>query len=115
MLSTYLHGSAVFRLRPTLTPDSDGDPVASWKTPERRKLYRADFQTDGATEGETASAARLRDEGRLFVPGRVDLLAGDRVEIDGAVYDVVGDPVAKVGEALGINTTATLKRTRTEA
>jgi len=115
MLSTYSVGPAIFRLRATSIPDSDGDPVESWASPDRRRLYRADFQVASATEGETPAAARLRDEGPLYVPGRVDLLAGDRVEVGGLVYDVIGDPVVAVGEALGVNTTAQLRRVRTAA
>jgi head-tail adaptor len=102
--------SPVYRLRPGRATDSYGEPVDGWATPDRRRLLRATVQADSTTE-EDGTTRRLRtDERVLFVSGRADLTADDRIEFEGVLWRVEGEPIVRRGLAAGTLTSAHLRR-----
>jgi head-tail adaptor len=98
--------AVIYRLRPTTSLDSLGDPVESWEAPERTRLRRAECQT--AAEAETGLL--LEHERRLFVAGVADLTAADRIEAEGETWLVDGTPVVRRALAAGTVTVAKLTR-----
>ncbi len=106
LLNRYRVLETVTRLRPGTALDSDGDPVESWLTPDRLPLRAAQIQ-DGSSEEDEQT---LSGEKKLFAPGRVDVLAEDRIEVGAEVWRVNGVPVVRSGLASGLFTTAHLTR-----
>lgn len=111
MLSAYTPPARIYRLRPGARVDSDGDTVHDWSSPVRWEIPLAKVQARSASEAETPSSAQYREQRVLRVQAAIDLRATDRVEVDGVVYDIEGDPVVRRGFALGPETTAFLVRT----
>lgn len=101
---------AVYRLRPTATTDSYGDPVISWTNPSRLPLFGASVGPSASTETESPTADTVRAERVLIAPGAVDITATDRVEVDGQVWRIDGVPDVRSGFVLGVHTTASLRR-----
>lgn len=103
----------VYRLRAGLAQDSYGDPVESWDVPERVRLRGASVQDVSVAEGEGVTRRVIRREWTLFAPGAVELTADDRVEYDGDVWRVDGDPATKRGLGSAVYTVCTLTRVTT--
>lgn len=106
ILSAVTPRAVIYRLRPTVTPDSLGDPVESWAQPQRDRLRGAAVQAASSEE----SGQLLEDERRLFVAGRADVKSDDRIEVDGETWRVDGNPVVSQGLAVGTVTAAKLTR-----
>ena len=106
----------VFRLRPGVTLDSDGDPVESWETPDRLRLRHVTLQEsssedeDGLAQRSLGSKRLTRSGRKIFVPYAADVVANDRVEIDGQLWRVDGNPNPRRGLATSVYTTVTLAR-----
>lgn len=105
--TSLLHSEPVYRLRAPLTTDSYGDPVvASWEAPERTLIRGAEAQPGRNSE----TGALLVNEARLYIRGGFPLNPFDRVEWEGAAWEVDGDPATRRSLAMGVYTTANLKR-----
>lgn len=100
----------VYRVRAATGTDSYGDPFEDWDLPERVRLKGAYLQDVETLEEESPSRRVIRGERALFVPGAVDLVAADRIEAEGQVWEVAGDPSVKRGLASAVYTAATLTR-----
>jgi hypothetical protein len=100
----------VYRLRPGTSLDYDGDPVESWDAPARDRLRGAVVQDVTSTEKDGVVRRLTESERRLLVPGRADLHRDDRVEVDGGIWRVDGDPVTRRSESMGTFTSAQLVR-----
>jgi len=106
----------VFRLRPGVTLDSDGDPTESWEQPDRLRLPKATVQEsssedeDGLSQRALGSKRLTRSGRKVFLPYRADVVANDRVEIDGQVWRVDGNPNPRAGLSTTVYTTVTLAR-----
>lgn len=100
----------VFRLRAGAALDSDGDPVQSWAAPERLRLKRATVQQSSSQDEDGAVRRTPLSETvwRLFVPGAVDLVHDDRIEVDGELYRVDGKPAVRDGLSQSVYTRALL-------
>ncbi|AYN58490.1 head closure Hc1 [Arthrobacter phage Liebe] len=103
----------VYRLRAGTTTDSYGDPVESWDAPDRVRLRGASVQDVTVAEGEGVARRVIRREWTLFAPGAVDLTADDRVEYEGDVWRVDGDPATKRGLGSAVYTVCALTRVTT--
>lgn len=103
----------LYRLRPTTTTDNYGDPLMSWKTPERTLLPGATTQPLTAEESDTLTADVARDTRKLVADRILDLTATDRVEAEGDVWLIEGMPMLRSSIAMGATTTATLRRIAT--
>ncbi len=100
-----------YRLRPSVTLDSYGEPVESWDDPQRHPLRGAKDQPVSTVEEENSTRRTVDDERLLLIPRRVDLTEADRVELlDGSVWRVDGTPATRRGLASGVLTTVALKR-----
>ncbi|WNN93966.1 head-to-tail stopper [Arthrobacter phage Nitro] len=112
LLTAYRRAPSVYRLRPGTKLDSYGDPVESWDTPERVLLRNATVQTVSVFNPEDEGVARhiIRGQKTLYAPGAVDLTAADRIEVDGEIWRIDGDPVTRSGLASTVYTTAKLAR-----
>lgn len=99
----------VVRLRPGTSTDLRGETVESWARPDRAPLKGATVELTSTTEADGTRRV-LRDERTLRFPRAVDLRAEDRVEIDGEVWRVDGEPFVERGLARGVETRAALVR-----
>lgn len=109
LLRTPRSTRTVQRLRPGAATDLRGEAVESWDLPERAPLKGATVELVTSTETD-GSRHVLRDERTLRFPRAVDLRAEDRVEIDGEVWRVDGEPFVERGLARGVETRASLVR-----
>ncbi|UVK59027.1 head-to-tail stopper [Microbacterium phage Cen1621] len=105
MLTTLASPAPIYRLRPTTTTDSVGDPVTSWATPQRDLIPRAAFD-DGTSTGE----ARIEGTAELVIVGSFDLKAADRIEYGGEVWRIDGKPVVARSLVSGVLVHAKLVR-----
>lgn len=100
-------GSVVYRLRPSVRLDTYGDPIEDWEHPERMRLRGAVVQSGTRAEDPDRLLPSQRN---LFCPGKLDVSAEDRIEIDGEQWDVVGGPRIRHGLAMGTYTLVKLER-----
>ncbi|UDL14616.1 head-to-tail stopper [Arthrobacter phage KeAlii] len=110
LLTAYKKTPSVYRLRAGTTTDSYGDPVESWDNPQRTLLRGATVQNEKTTEEDGQARRVIRSEFVLFAPGAVDLTSDDRIEAEGRIWRVDGDPVVRRGLASTVYTTASLER-----
>lgn len=100
----------VYRLRPGTTRDYDGDLVESWDAPERQRLRGAVVHDVTSSEKDGIVTRLTEGERLLLVPSAADLHRDDRVEVDGEIWRVDGDPVVRRSESMGTFTSAQLVR-----
>lgn len=110
MILNSTRGPKAYRLRASQGVDSYGDPVEDWDAPERVLLYRAIVQEPDTVEVEGVGKRVVSGERVLYAPTALDLVSGDRVEVDGEVWRVQGEPKVRRGLAMGVYTSATLAR-----
>jgi hypothetical protein len=106
-------GTPVYRLRATTSLDSYGDPAEDWAAPSRVVLPGAVLQRAGRTEDaerDGAAGSMVTVDKAVFVPGRPDLAYTDRIEAEGLVYRVEGEPRVVASLGSGVYTTARLVR-----
>lgn len=104
----------IYRLRPSTIEDYYGETTETWDPPQREQLHKATAQAPTVVEeGSIARRVVVEGERRLYVPGRADLTSADRVEIDGEVWRVNGDPVVRSGLGSAVYTTAKLDQVET--
>jgi head-tail adaptor len=100
----------VYRLRSDVVEDSYGDAVESWEHPLEKLLRGAEIQDVDSDETETPRASAVSSKRVLFVPGKADVNADDRIRVGSKIWRVDGDPIVRVGFASGTSTTANLVR-----
>jgi hypothetical protein len=109
LLNDY-RGPKVTRLRAVTRLDRHGDPVEDWAVPDRRRLLGATAQPVSETE-EDGVTRYLVGVQKLYVRGRADLTATDRVEIAGdGIWRVDGEPKHRKPFASGPFTVAVIRR-----
>lgn len=100
----------VYRLRPGTVTDYDGDTVESWDTPSRDRLRGAVVHDVTSVEKDGVVRRLTESERLLLIPRLTDLHRDDRVEVDGDIWRVDGDPVTRRSESMGTFTSAQLVR-----
>lgn len=100
----------VVRLRPTSVPDSYGDPVESWDVPERTVLRGAFTQDRDSLEVTGDGRTRVVTRRVLYAYGDAALTAADRVEVDGVVHLIDGEPAVHRSRTRPVYTSASLVR-----
>jgi hypothetical protein len=98
--------SPVTRLRPTPGVDSVGDRVLSWASPTRSPIPHASV----TSLTSAADGSRITGRGLLVIVGEFDLAATDRVEHEGRVWRIDGDPLIRRSLASGVLVEANLAR-----
>lgn len=90
----------VYRVRPTTGTDSYGDPFEDWTRPIRARLPGAVVQARDSEEKADGSSVRVTTVRSLYYRGAMELLASDRVEVDGRLHRVEGEPETHEGETV---------------
>lgn len=103
------YGEAVTVIRATLTDDGYGNPVWDWPNATRTPhdgCAVAQGAKGGATEDLTGDRNVVISDLIVFMPSVADVVATDRLEVRGRVYEVVGEPFDWVnpftGTAFGV-------------
>lgn len=106
-------GSATaYRLRARVAEDSRGEVVRSWTDPERVRIPRATFRRRSSTELADVDGSRLAADAALYIVGAFDLEPDDRIEADGEVWRVDGEPLVRRGLGSQTFTSAALARAK---
>ncbi|WP_431881573.1 phage head completion protein [Micromonospora chalcea] len=85
------HRDTITVLRAALVDDGYGNEAPDWANPTRVDVTGCRLQPIPA-EDYVLDREAVTTRWRLFAPPGIDLRATDRVEHNGAVYDVDGDP-----------------------
>lgn len=111
--------SPVYLLRPSETTDSYGEPVYDWATPVRLVIPGAELQRNSTEDKDLATGTQTDRLGKMIATGRgPEMLIyslvneSSRIEQDGKVWRVTGEPNIKQGLING-NTHLTASLTRT--
>lgn len=81
----------VTRQRPAIGTDGYGDPITDWTTPTVTLLWARGVEPVSSSEDNDGRQAVITGF-RVYLPSDADVLAGDRVLLRGATYDVDGQP-----------------------
>jgi hypothetical protein len=87
----------VVLLSPGAAVDSYGDPVEAWGSGARAPLPRAVVQDRDSVESAGDGRQRVVTRRVVYTPGDVGATERHRVEIDGEVWQVDGQPAVKRG------------------
>lgn len=85
---TFLHGETVVRVRPA-GRDRFGNPAGE---PSRRDIPGCGVAFTGSSETTSGGRLSVTTNATLYAPYGTDLVASDRVEVRGVLYEVAGDP-----------------------
>jgi hypothetical protein len=115
--------SPVYLLIPSTGTDSYGDPLPSWDNPTRVEIPGAELQRNATEDKDVNSGTQTERLGKMIATGRgPEMLVysmvneNSRIEQDGKVWRVTGEPNIKQGLINGnTHLTASLTRTTVEA
>lgn len=96
----------VYLLEPGPAADSYGDPIPDWTHPVPTLIPGADIQTHLTLDKDEANSTSVYDTGTLIVIGGDTALyarikSNSRLEQDGVVWRINGDPNYKPGRMAG--------------
>lgn len=123
MLRETSRQSPVYLLLPSTGTDSYGDPLPSWDSPTRVEIPGAELQRNATEDKDVNSGTQTERLGKMIATGRgPEMLVysmvneSARIEQDGKVWRVTGEPNIKQGLINGnTHLTASLTRTTVEA
>lgn len=111
--------SPVYLLLPSDKTDSYGDPLSDWSDPTKVVIPGAEIQRNTTEDKDLATGTQTDRLGKMIATGRAGELAiyrlvdhGSRLEQDGKVWRVTGEPNIKQG-LINSNTHLTASLTRT--
>lgn len=110
----------VYLLLPSRATDSYGDPVNDWSEPTRLAIPGAEIQRNTTEDKDLPSGTQTDRLGKMIATGReLDIYRlvneTSRLEQDGKVWRVTGEPNIKIGLLSGnTHLTASLTRTTVE-
>lgn len=81
----------VTRLRAT-TITQRGSVIPDWSNPDRLAIPGCSMQPAGTSLTQDGRVQGTTDGYTCFLPPGADVLAGDRIEYDGNVYTINGEP-----------------------
>lgn len=99
------YGETVTVLRAGLADDGYGNQVRDWSTPVRIPCAGcavAQGARDSVTEILTGDRNVIISDLVVFMPPGADVVATDRLEVRGRVYEVVGEPFDWVSPFTGV-------------
>lgn len=103
--------TTVTRVRGTVVSDRYNKETIDWANPDRAPIEHCLIQPLNSDETFDAAGARVVSRWRFLGPEDADLLARDRIELDGVTYDVDGEVLHQPSATGRLNhTTATLKK-----
>lgn len=99
----FLFGQTVQRLRAALVTDTySGDQVAAgWASPAVLAIPGAFVAQSSTARFTAANRTQMLEDKSLFCAPGTDVLPGDRIRVDGLVYEVDGVPAADVNPFTG--------------
>lgn len=83
-------------LRPTLT-EKRGTQVLDWTNPTSTVVNGCELQTRTTSRDMDGRALQVTNGAMLYVNPDVSIQAGDRIRHGSTVYEITGEPMAKVG------------------
>jgi hypothetical protein len=92
-LSPAVADRAIVRLRAPTVTNRYGDIEADWSAATTLPITGCALQPASSTEFTDPSRTAITTRWNLFAPPGTDLRAGDRVDVDGTVYEVDGQPL----------------------
>lgn len=81
----------VIRIRPGVKI-LRGSTVPDWDHPNRLNINDCSVQPAATTLSQDGRVQGISDGMTAFLPIGADVKAGDRIEFDGNVYTIIGDP-----------------------
>lgn len=81
----------VTRLRPTIISQR-GSQIPDWTNPDRLTISGCSMQPAGTSLTQDGRIQGVSDGYNCYLPHGVDVQAGDRIEYDGKVYTIMGEP-----------------------
>ena len=83
----------VIRLRPTMR-QSRGSSIPDWTDPDRLEIKNCSVQPAATGLSLDGRVLGLFEGYTVYMPPGTDVRAGDRIEYDGNVYTINGEPKA---------------------
>lgn len=123
MLRETSRQSPVYLLIPTSGTDSYGDPLPTWSAPTRLHIPGAEIQRNATEDKDVNSGTQTDRLGKMIATGRGpevllyrQVTETSRIEQDGKVWRITGEPNIKQGLINGnTHLTASLTRVTTGA
>ena len=81
----------VIRLRPQ-TKQSRGSAIPDWSNPDRLEIKGCSVQPVSTGLSQDGRVLGLFEGYTVYMPPGADIKAGDRIEYDGNVYTINGEP-----------------------
>lgn len=78
-------------LRPVIGTDGYGDPYTDWSVPTRTDVQALGVEPRPSAEPVMDARNATTSGFTVYLPPSWDILPGDRLEIRGNAYDVIGD------------------------
>lgn len=92
MLTSAVADRTVTRLRAPVIENRYGDDERDWTAPASAEIAGCALQPATSTETLDPTRQTVITRWQLFAPPGTDLAAFDRIDVDGVVYEVDGDP-----------------------
>lgn len=88
----------ITRIRPG-TKSERGSTVYDWTNPDRLEIKECSVQPAGTSLTQDGRVQGVMDGLTVYAPEDADVQAGDRIEYQGRVYTINGDPLIWPGVA----------------
>lgn len=90
MLPSFCNDEIV-RLRPG-TKVERGSTIFDWSNPDRLLIEGCSVQPTATTLSQDGRVLGTSESMTAYLPEDSDVIAGDRIEYDGEVYTIIGEP-----------------------
>lgn len=90
MLPSFCNDEIV-RLRPG-TKEERGSTIFDWSNPDRLLIEGCSVQPTATTLSQDGRVLGTSESMTAYLPEDSDVIAGDRIEYDGKVYTIIGEP-----------------------
>lgn len=81
----------VIRIRPG-TKEERGSIIPDWSNPDRLLIEGCSVQPTATTLSQDGRVLGTSESMTAYLPEDSDVIAGDRIEYDGKVYTIIGEP-----------------------
>jgi len=81
----------VYRLRPGIKKERGSD-IPDWSNPDRERIEGCSVQPSATTTSMDGRVLGISEQITAYLPPHSDIKAGDRIEYEGQVYTIMGEP-----------------------
>ena len=81
----------VTRLRPTIVTQR-GSEIPDFSNPDRLNIEGCSMQPSGTSLTQDGRVQGTAEGYTCYLPPGADIMAGDRIQYDGAIYTIMGEP-----------------------